>query len=275
MLCSVSCFNLVLQFYDICFNLVLQFYDNCFLFRVTICLMMHHKWCESLQIIILIVGISCAYTPVTIMNPVNDGAFPSLSNFVQQRYGGVGKQHFRAYQKTEHLLIETPLKTRFLRRCLAEGIIPPFARIQRKENPVFNQRISSCETQIVKLAIRDNYRLIHTYESESRRLRTWIKENFSPRDYYNLLGFVNRTSQTAYQKKSDNLFKKFSHLHFKYKQKNAIRPQGSQSSSKPKVGRVLINLSDRPLSDCEKSLLEKGLGYAIFYRKGFPTKKLK
>ncbi len=124
------------------------------------------------------------------------------------------------------------------------------------------------------MAIRDNYRLMHTYESESRRLRTWIKENFSPRDYYNLLGFVNRTSQTAYQKKSDNLFKKFSHLHFKYKQKNAIRPQGSQSSSKPKVGRVLINLSDHPLSDSEKSLLEKGPGYAIT-QKRIPDKEIK
>ena len=190
------------------------------------------------------------------------GAFPSLSNYMVQTYGDVGKLQFRAYQKNEHKIATISTKQIFLRRCLQYGIVPNFARISRKRNKCFDRNIAYCEQKILKSALRQTYKDRHFLEQQQLLIGSDLHQRFSQADFHFSIEFVQKSAEKFQKNTATRLHQKFNSLRAKMV---INRPNNaeSRSHSEQKVKKIVHNLSNRSLTATEQSILEKGLGFAL------------
>ncbi len=208
-------------------------------------------------------------TPSYIMNLFTNSIFPTLSTYLSATYGDRGKKLFHEFQRADCHLLCLPQQTFFLRRCLSAKTIPPSFRLPRRGIATIDRSLSNCELITLRQAISHNYQRISTLRQTVDSLQRRIWSIFSRRDYFHILRIVVNSSKLKKEKCAQRLDRRLQRLldsHVRKKVDNA------PNSSANKVGKTFINLSDRTVSDSEKSVLEKGLGFAVSAKK-IPVKE--
>ncbi len=150
------------------------------------------------------------------------------------------------------------------------NLTPKFAKITRKGNVCFDKKISKCEQQLLKLALRQTYKDSRILCDEGFSVIRQIRELYSKRDYFFTLDFVGRSSDLFRKKTTDKLNKKFQLLCDSTSRRSQPQqiPAPADIQKPKKIQNVVHNLSNL------HNLLENGLGFAIT-QKHIPEQEIK
>ena len=166
----------------------------------------------------------------------------SLSQIIRRRYGDKIIERFRKFEKTDYRLRKAELDLEFLVKCRDNNVIPKF----------LNFRLANLLLKEIRLK-KSNVRVL---KKEFDSLRSSLQQQINSIDFAHICSkFLKindlklKSNSVAQQKKFCNLLKE------------------KRSTQDPE--KVIFNYSKYVLSDCEKSLLTKGLNFSI------PCKKLR
>ena len=172
-----------------------------------------------------------------------------------------------------------PERTLFLKKCLQAEIIPPFARITRKWSDKYNLILYNAEIRIVKCAIQTNYRELRVLWDRKAIMADRLAAVTSPAIFNSLIERIKDFAGFCVQKEGYHLRKKFLWLKSKLRpvvypapSNGFLPPQERQKSLEkpgPLIRKIVHNLSDRPLTNDEQLVLEKGLKFSAFTNKPY------
>ena len=188
---------------------------------------------------------------IKIFNPGNK----NIHNYITEKYGRYVLINYRQLKKTRLKLCKAELDERFLNVCLNHHLYPKFLNfklsIQRLQGSHLQRQF---QRKILGKELIFKKKSLKKLQKKYNELLFDFKSSVSFLSYYFALFSLNKDYK-----------KYFSHTELIHSRK--LVNLGYNSTKHPSTDRVLFNLSDRVLSETEKSALSFGLNYCLTPRK--------
>ena len=180
----------------------------------------------------------------------------SLSQIIRRRYGDKIIKRLRKFEKIDYRLRKAELDLEFLVKCRDNNVIHNFLNFHLANRSLrFSLTYVHCQSNLLLEEIRLKKSNVRVLRKEFDNLRSSLQQQINSIDYAHICSKFLKINDLKLKSNSVVQQKKFCNL---LKEK--------RSTQNPE--KVIFNFSKYVLSDCEKSLLTKGLNFSI------PCKKL-
>ena len=182
----------------------------------------------------------------------------NLFNNLSHRYGQSCIKEVRSWEGKEHKLARYKCHLHFNLRCLSENIVPKGVKLNLKQFQSKTEKEILCKTHrsIINCRVRHCNNIIKDLKSQITQIQDKIKGIMSSTDFNNITKQITKTQERVFTTTKTRQIKKFNFL----KKTPAYR-----NTPVPDIIRKkwVINLSSKPLTDGEQSLLQKGPNFAV------------
>ena len=182
----------------------------------------------------------------------------NLFNNLSRRYGQSCIEEVRSWEGKEHKLARYKCHLHFNLRCLSENIVPKGVKLNLKQFQSKTEKEILCKTHIsiINCRVRHCNNIIKDLKSQITQIQDKIKGIMSSIDFNNITKQITKTKERVFTTTKTHQIKKFNFL----KKTPAYR-----NTPVPDIIRKkwVINLSSKPLTDGEQSLLQKGPKFAV------------
>ena len=172
----------------------------------------------------------------------------NLFNNLNQRYGQSYIEEVRSWEGKEHKLAKYKCHLHFNLRCLSQNIVPEGVKLNIKQFTTFQEKKIICKTHrsILNSHVRQCNRIIDNLKLQINKIKTSIKTNNS--DFIDVSNTIIKSKEKVFKITKNCQIKKFNYLQ---------KTPGYRNTPVPDIIRKkwAINLSSKPLSDGEQSLL--------------------
>ena len=143
-------------------------------------------------------------------------------------------------------------------RCLSQNIVPKGVKLNIKQFSTFQERKIICKTHrsILNSWVRQCNKIIDKLQSQISKIKTSVKNNCNNKDFIDISNIINKSREKVFKITKNCQIKKFNYLQDHPKYRNTPVPDIIRK-------KWVINLSSKPLSDGEQSLLQKGPKFAV------------
>ena len=182
----------------------------------------------------------------------------NLFNNLNQRYGQSYIEEVRSWEGKEHKLIKYKCHLHFNLRCLSQNIVLKGVKLNIKQFTTFQERKIICKTyrSILNSHVRQCNRIIDNLKSQINKIKTSIKSKCNYNDFIDVSNTIIKSKEKVFKITKIHQIKKFTYLQKYPKYRNTPVPDI--------IGKKwVINLSSKPLSNGEQSLLQKGPKFAV------------
>ena len=179
----------------------------------------------------------------------------SVADIIRDRYDDAVLSQVRKLEKLDFKVRKSRLDVEFLQLCLENNLTPKFLNFK-----VTNYQLRSsktyreCQTKLLKQELANRKSNNRTTENEFKHLKDELVRTLSLVDYTHLI--------SLFTKSNDAILSKCQKVH-----KKKLYNLGYFEKDVNDPDQVIHNLSSYILSDTEKSLLAKGLNFALPPRK--------
>ena len=138
------------------------------------------------------------------------------------------------------------------------NIVPKGVKLNIKQFSMFQERRIICETHrsILNSRIRQWNRIINKLQSHINKIKTSIKNKSNSKDFIDIGNVIHKSKEKVFKITKNRQIKKFNYLQKQPRYRNMPVPDIIRK-------KWVINLSSKPLSDGEQSLLQKGPKFAV------------
>ena len=182
----------------------------------------------------------------------------NLFNNLSHRYGQSCIEEVRSWEGKEHKLTRYKCHLHFNLRCLSENIVPKGVKLNLKQFQSKSEKVILCKTHrsILNCRVRHCNNIIKDLKSQINQIQDKLKGITSSTDFNNITKQITKTKERVFTTAKTRQIKKFNFL----KKTSAYR-----NTPVPDIIRKkwVINLSSKPLTDGEQSLLQKGPKFAV------------
>ena len=182
----------------------------------------------------------------------------NLFNNLSHRYGQSCIKEVRSWEGKEHKLARYKCHLHFNLRCLSKNIVPKGVKLNLKQFQSKTGKEILCKTHrsIINCRVRHCNNIIKDLKSQITQIQDKIKGITSSTDFNNITKQITKTKERVFTTTKTCQIKKFNFL----KKTPAYR-----NTPVPDIIRKkwVINLSSKPLTDGEQSLLQKGPKFAV------------
>ena len=180
----------------------------------------------------------------------------SLSQIIRRGYGDKSIKRLCKFEKIDFRLRKAELDLEFLVKCRDNNVIPKFFNFRLANRSLrFSLTYAHCQPNLLLEEIRLKKSNVRVLKKEFENLRSSLQQQINSIDFSYICSKFLKIKDLRLKSNSVVQQKKFCNL---LKEKRSM-----QNPEK-----VIFNFSKYALSDCEKSLLPKGLYFSI------PCKKL-
>ena len=123
---------------------------------------------------------------------------------------------------------------------------------------MFQERKIICKTHksILNSQVRQCNQIIDKLQSQINKIKTSIKNKCNNKDFIDISDIINKSKEKVFKITKNHQIKKFNYLQDHPRYRNTPVPDIIRK-------KWVINLSSKPLSDGEQSLLQKGPKFAV------------
>ena len=182
----------------------------------------------------------------------------NLFNNLSRRYGQSCIEEVRSWEGKEHKLARYKCHLHFNLRCLSENIVPKGVKLNLKQFQSKSEKVILCKTHrsILNCRVRHCNNIIKDLKSQIIQIQDKLKGITSKTEFNNITKQITKTKERVFTTTKTRQIKKFNFL----KKTPAYR-----NTPVPDIIRKkwVINLSSKPLTDGEQSLLQKGPKFAV------------
>ena len=185
----------------------------------------------------------------------------NLFNNLNQRYGQSYIKEVRSWVGKEHKLAKYKCYLHFNLRCLSQNIVPKGVKLNVKQFSTFQERKIICKTHrsIVNSCVRQCNKIIDNLKMQISKIKANIKSKCNNKDFIGVSNIICKSKENVFKITKSCQIKKFTYLQKQPKYRNTPVPDIIRK-------KWVINLSSKPLSDGEQSLLQKGPKFAMFFQ---------
>ena len=142
--------------------------------------------------------------------------------------------------------------------CLSQNIVPKGVKLNIKQFSTFQERRIICKTHrsILNSRVRQCNKIIGKLQSQIGKVKTSIKNKFNNKDFMDISNIIHKSKEKVFKITKNHQIKKFNYLQEHPRYRNTPVPDIIRK-------KWVINLSSKPLSDGEQSLLQKGPKFAV------------
>ena len=178
----------------------------------------------------------------------------NLFNNLNQRYGQSYIKEVRSLEGKEHKLT----KYKFNLRCLSQNIVPKGVKLNIKQFSTFQERKIICKTHrsILNSYVRQCNKIIDNLKLQINKTKTSIKSKCNNKDFIDVSSIIYKSKENVFKITKNHQIKKFTYLQKQPKYRNTPVPGIIRK-------KWVINLSSKPLSNGEQSVLQKGPKFAV------------
>ena len=182
----------------------------------------------------------------------------NLFNNLNQRYGQSYIEEVRSWEGKEHKLAKYKCHLHFNLRCLSQNIVPKGVKLNIIQFSTFQERKFLCKTHISILNshVRQCNKIIDSLKVQINKIKTSIKSKCNNKDFIDVSNIICKSKEKVFKITKHCQIKKFTHLQKQPKYRNTPVPDIIRK-------KWVINLSSKPLSNGEQSLLQKGPKFAV------------
>ena len=178
--------------------------------------------------------------------------YPHPKSFSKRRrYGDKLIKRLRKFENIDYRLQEAELHLEFLVKCRDINLIPKFLNFRLANRSLrFSLTYAHCQSNLLWEEIGLKKSNVRVLRKEFNNLHSFLQQQINSIDYAHICSKFLKTNDLKLKLNSVVQQKNFFHL---LKEKRSY-----QNPEK-----VIFNYSDNVLSDCENSLLTKGLNFSI------------
>ena len=182
----------------------------------------------------------------------------NLFNQLNHRYGQICIEEVRSWEGKEQKLARHKCHLHFNLRCLSQNIVPKGVKLNIKQFSMFQERKIICRTHRSTLNSRVRYcnRIINKLQTHIEKTKASIKNKFNNKDFKEIVEVIHKSREKVFKTTKNHQIKKFNHLQQQPRYRNMPVPDIIRK-------KWVINLSSKPLSDGEQSILQKGPKFAV------------
>ena len=182
----------------------------------------------------------------------------NLFNQLNQRYGQSYIKEVRSWDGKEHKLTRHKYHLHFNLRCLSQNIVPKGVKLNIKQFSTFQERKIICKTHrsILNSRVRQCNKIIDKLQSQISKIKTKNNNKCSNKDFVDISSIIIKSREKVFKITKNCQIKKFTYLQEHPRYRNTPVPDVIRK-------KWVINLSSKPLSDGEQSLLQKGPKFAV------------
>ena len=160
--------------------------------------------------------------------------------------------------RKEHKLAKYKCHLHFNVRCLSQNIVPKGVNLNIKQFSTFQERKIICKTHrsILNSCIRQCNKIIDNLKVQINKIRTIIKSKCNNKDFTDVSNIICKSKEKVFKITENCQIKKFTYLQKQPRYRNTPVPDIIRK-------KWVINLSSKPHSDGEQSLLQKGPKFAV------------
>ena len=175
----------------------------------------------------------------------------SVNQTLRTRYGNITVQLCRKFEKTDFKLRKSKLDLEFLEACCHHGFLPRFLQFKVSNRTLrSSQAYKSCQMKLLKEEISNKKTNIRRLEKELADFKERLQTALSFIDFTHVCSLILARNDKEIERRNEVHRKKLFNL-------------GLQTSTSHNPDDVIHNYSSHVLSENEKSLLSKGLNFAI------------
>ena len=183
----------------------------------------------------------------------------SIANIFRKRYNNNIVKELRKFEKLDYKIRKNETDLEFLNSCIENDVTPKFLSFKLPNNNLRNSiTYKECQLQLLNQEIKDKKTIISRQKKEFDKIKKGIKVEISYLDFAHVCCLFLVQNDKKLTKVKDVHMKKLINLGVHDTKRNKLHNPED----------VIFNFSSYKLSDSEKSLLAKGLNFAI------PPKKL-
>ena len=177
----------------------------------------------------------------------------NLFNQLNHRYAQSCIEEVRSWEGKEQKLTRHKCHLHFNLRCLSQNIVPKGVKLNIKQFSTFQERKIICKTHrsILNSCVRYCNRIIKKLQTHIDKIQTSIKNKFNNKDFKDIVEVIHKSREKVFKITKNCQIKKFNHLQQQPRYRNMPVPDIIRK-------KWVINLSSKPLSDGEQSILQKG-----------------
>ena len=181
----------------------------------------------------------------------------SIASVIRSRYNGEIVKQIRKFEKLDFKIRKNEGDSDFLQSCQQNILIPKFLNFKIASSSLqFSRTYKQCHRQLLKQEIKEKVSIISKQKKEFTALMKLIKKKLSIIDFEHICCLFLVGNDKKITKVKEAHCKKLKNL-------GLVSPVRSHNPD-----RIIINHSSYQLSDIEKTVLAKGLNFAL------PRKKL-
>ena len=188
----------------------------------------------------------------------------NLFNILNRRYGQSYIKEVRSWEGKEHKLTKHKCHLHFNLRCLSQNIVPKGVKLNIKQFTTFQEKTIICKTHrsILNSCVRQCNRIIDNLKLLINKIKASVKSKCNNSDFIEVNNTIIKSQEKVF--KSPNMpNQKILLLQKSPKYRNTPVPDILRK-------KWVINLSSKPLSDGEQSLLQKGPKFAVSFFQSCP-----
>ena len=182
----------------------------------------------------------------------------NLFNNLNQRYGQSYIKEVRSWEGKEHKLAKYKCHLHFNLRCLSQNIVPKGVKLNIKQFSTFQERKIICKTHrsILNSYVRQCNKIIDNLEVQISKIKTSINSKCNSKDFIDVCNIIYKSKEKVFK------------ITKAAKLKNSPTYKDNQDTGTLQYPDIIrkkwvINMSSKPLSNGEQSLLQKGPKFAV------------
>ena len=175
----------------------------------------------------------------------------SIPSIIKERYGRKILKLIRKFEKVDFKFKKATLDLDFLYYCRNNNLIPTFLKFNSVNKALANSDLYKlCQEKLLSAEIEEKKRGINEHKNHHDKLMTEIKQQVNPIDFTHI--------SSIFSMCNDKNIRKCNKV-----QDRKIIKLGKNSLSRNTPDKVIHNFSSINRSDSDKSLLSKGLNFAL------------
>ena len=176
----------------------------------------------------------------------------SIANVIRSRYNDEIVKQIRRFEKLDFKIRKNEADLDFLQSCQQNNLIPKFLNFKVASSSLrFSRTYKQCQRQLLKQEIKEKISTISKQKKEFTALKKLIKNKLSIIDFAHICCLFLVGNDKKITKVKETHCKKLKNL-------GLASPIRSHNPDK-----IIINHSSYHLSDIEKTVLAKGLNFAL------------
>ena len=177
----------------------------------------------------------------------------SVADIIRRRYNDAALSKVRKLEKLDFKLRKCKLDIEFLEICLANNLTPKFLNFKVTNSSLRDSKAyRDCQLKLLKQEIQNKNSQHKVKEKDLKSIKDELVRTLSFVDYCHIISLFTKSNDDTLSKCKEAHKKKLYNLGYFERDKDANDPD-----------QVIHNFSSYQLDDMEKSLLAKGLNFAL------------